>query len=74
VASKTAPPLSLAWFIWVLGILFYMMAYFQRMAPAVMTEELMQDFHITAAALGNLSGFYFVTIQHIFFVFFEKSS
>ncbi len=59
MASKTAPPLSLAWFIWVLGILFYMMAYFQRMAPAVMTEELMQDFHITAAALGNLSGFYF---------------
>ncbi len=57
--SKTAPPLSLAWFIWGLGVLFYMMGFFQRMAPAVMTEELMRDFTISATALGNLSGFYF---------------
>lgn len=57
--SKTAPPLSLAWFIWGLVILFYMMGFFQRMAPAVMTEELMRDFTISATALGNLSGFYF---------------
>jgi len=51
--------MSLAWFIWGLGVLFYMMGFFQRMAPAVMTEELMRDFTISAAALGNLSGFYF---------------
>ena len=53
------PPLSLAWFIWGLGALFYLMAFFQRVAPAVMTDELMRDFHISAAALGNLSAFYF---------------
>lgn len=49
----------MAWFVWGLGALFYMMAFFQRVAPAVMTEELMRDFNISAAALGNLSGFYF---------------
>ena len=59
MASKITPPLSPALFVWGLGILFYMMAYFQRMAPAVMTEELMRDFNVSAAGLGNLSGFYF---------------
>ena len=56
---KTAPPLSVAWFVWSLGALFYLMAFFQRVAPAVMTAELMRDFQINAAALGNLSAFYF---------------
>ncbi len=51
--------LSLAWFIWSLGALFYLTGFFQRVAPAVMTEELMHDFDISAAALGNLSAFYF---------------
>ncbi|MCF8107018.1 MAG: MFS transporter [Desulfohalobiaceae bacterium] len=53
------PPLSLAWFIWSLCALFYLMGFFQRVAPAVMTRELMQDFGIGAAALGNLSALYF---------------
>jgi MFS family permease len=53
------PPLSLAWFIWSLGALFYLVGFFQRVAPAVMTDELMQDFSINAAALGNLSALYF---------------
>ncbi len=53
------PPLRLAWFIWCLGSLFYVIGFFHRLAPAVMTRELMRDFDISAAALGNLSGFYF---------------
>ena len=57
--SETFPPLRLAWFVWGLGALFYLMAFFQRVAPAVMTVELMREFRITAAALGNLSAFYF---------------
>lgn len=56
---KTTPPIKVAWFVWGLGALFYMMGFFQRVAPAVMTDELMRDFNISAAALGNLSGFYF---------------
>ncbi len=53
------PPLRMAWFVWGLGALFYLIAFFQRVAPAVMTTELMREFDINAAALGNLSAFYF---------------
>jgi len=49
----------LAWTIWGLGALVYLVAFFQRVAPAVMTEQLMADFAIGGAALGNLSAFYF---------------
>ena len=57
--SKTTPPLTKAWFIWGLGALLYLMGFFHRVAPAVMTHELMRDFDINAAGLGNLSAFYF---------------
>jgi MFS family permease len=42
-----------------MAALFYLMAFFHRVAPAVMTNELMRDFDISAAALGQLSAFYF---------------
>jgi MFS family permease len=57
--KPTEPPLSLAWLIWGLGALFYLAGFFQRVAPAVMTEELMRDFQISASGLGHLSGLYF---------------
>ena len=59
MSIKNHPPIKLSWFIWSLGALLYFMAFFHRVAPAVMTVELMQDFNISAASLGNLSGFYF---------------
>ena len=58
-AKSPQPPMSLAWFIWGLGALFYLIGFFQRVAPAVMTQELMQDFQISASGLGNLSALYF---------------
>ena len=42
-----------------MAALFYLMGFFHRVAPAVMTAELMQTFNITASALGNLSALYF---------------
>jgi MFS family permease len=57
--KTTAPPLRLAWTIWGFGATFYLMGFFQRVAPAVMTTELMQGFNLDATALGNLSAFYF---------------
>ena len=54
-----SPPQKVAWFVWGLGALFYLMGFFHRVAPAVMTEELMRDFNINATSLGNLSAFYF---------------
>lgn len=53
------PPAYLSWLVWGLGALFYLSGFYQRVAPAVMTDHLMTDFGIGAAALGNLSAFYF---------------
>lgn len=53
------PPASLAWSVWGLGALLYLFGFYQRVAPAVITDRLMSDFAIGAAALGNLSAFYF---------------
>lgn len=44
---------------WGLGATLYFIAFFQRVAPAVITRELSLDFGLSAAALGNLSAFYF---------------
>lgn len=53
------PSLRLSWSIWSLGALFYLIGFFQRVAPGVMTRELSEEFALNAAALGNLSAFYF---------------
>jgi len=41
-----------------LGASLYLAGFFQRVAPAVMTQELMAEFSLAAAGLGNLSAFY----------------
>lgn len=53
------PPRRLAWLMWGLGAVLYLIGFFQRVAPAVITNELMHDFKMGAAGLGNLSAFYF---------------
>ena len=53
------PPPLLAWTMWGLGAALYFIGFYQRVAPAVITAELSQAFGLTAAALGNLSAFYF---------------
>jgi sugar phosphate permease len=52
-------PAWLAWLMWGLVALLYLLGFFQRMAPAVMVEDLMRDFHINGAIMGNLSAAYF---------------
>ena len=49
----------LSWTVWGLGAILYLIGFYQRVAPAVMTSELMLSFNISAAGLGNLSGIYF---------------
>ncbi len=51
--------MTLAWTVWGLGALLYLIGFFQRVAPAVMTDRLMDEFSIGATELGNLSAFYF---------------
>ncbi|MDF2867540.1 MAG: phtE [Gammaproteobacteria bacterium] len=53
---------KLQWFPWLvcmLGALFYCYEYYLRIAPSVMTADLMRAFGISAAALGNLTAFYY---------------
>jgi MFS family permease len=61
VSSRDAayPPLRLAFAVWSLGAAFYLIGFYQRVAPAVITRELMSEFSLGAAALGNLAAFYY---------------
>jgi MFS family permease len=57
--KDNTPSMAAGLFVWSFGAVFYLLGFFHRVAPAVITGELMQDFQINAAALGNLSAFYF---------------
>src|SRR3954464_5349888 len=46
---------------WVVASLFFLYAFVHRVSPSVMVDELMRDFAVGAAVLGNLSAFYFYT-------------
>lgn len=59
IKQNNYPPARLAWGMWGLGAALYLIGFYQRVAPAVITEELMKDFAISASGLGNLSAFYF---------------
>ena len=56
---RNSPPLRMAWSVWGVGALFYLLGFYQRVAPAVITAELMSEFRISATALGHLSAFYY---------------
>src|SRR5258708_38807231 len=56
---RNSPPAALAWLVWGLAAALYLIAFYQRVAPAVITGELSSEFALTAPALGNLSAFYF---------------
>ncbi len=57
-SERYASPL-LGWIMWGLVANLYLVGFFQRVAPAVMVDELMVDFQMGAAVLGNLSAAYF---------------
>ena len=59
MSEKKAPPILMAWAIWGLGATLFMIAFYQRVAPAVMTTELMESFELGAASLGTLSAYYY---------------
>ena len=53
------PPAYQSWVTLFLGVAFYFSGFFHRMVTAVMADQLMVDFNIGAAALGNFSSFYY---------------
>jgi len=50
---------SRAWLVWALGAASFGYAFFQRVTPSVMVSDLMREFQVGAAILGNLSAVYF---------------
>jgi len=48
-----------AWLVCGLGALYYCYEYFLRIAPSVMTQELMQTYHLNGVEIGSLSAFYY---------------
>ncbi|MCG8508390.1 MAG: MFS transporter, partial [Rhodospirillales bacterium] len=60
IAGDTLPvAAALAWTGWSLGAAFYCYGFFQRVVPSVIFSDLMADFAVSGAVLGNLSAFYF---------------
>src|SRR5512138_1406652 len=57
--SDVAPPSWMSWSVWTVAASFYLAAFYLRSSPAVMTSELMRDFHISAGQLGTFSAVYF---------------
>src|SRR5581483_6594480 len=58
-SDREASPGLLPLLGWLTGALFFFYAWVLRVAPSVMVEELMRDFSVGAAVLGNLSAAYF---------------
>ena len=52
-------PSWLPWVVWSFGPAMFFYAFFQRVAPSVMIDQLMRDLNAGGAVLGNLSAFYF---------------
>lgn len=48
-----------SWAAWAAGAVFFFYGFVHRVAPSVMVDDLMRDFGVSAAALGNLSANYF---------------
>lgn len=56
---NASTPNARAYLAWGAGALFFCYGFFHRVSPSVMVGDLMRDFDVGAAALGNLSAFYF---------------
>ncbi|CUI17381.1 major facilitator superfamily permease [Candidatus Protochlamydia naegleriophila] len=56
-----------AWTIWIIASVFYAYQYILRVMPNIMLDDIMQQFHIGAAALGQFSGIYYIgySLMHL---------
>lgn len=58
-SDTTETPRLLPLLGWLVGSLFFFYAWILRVSPSVMVEDLMRDFAVGGAILGNLSALYF---------------
>ena len=59
MAVRGDAPGARAWAAWALASIFFSYALALRVSPSVMVDELMRDFAMGGAIMGNLSAFYF---------------
>jgi len=59
IAAQHRRPGFTAYAGWFLAAAFFFYAWILRVSPSVMVEQLMRDFAVSGAVLGNLSAFYF---------------
>jgi MFS family permease len=57
--QDSRPPSVLPLLAWLTGAIFFFYAWVLRVAPSVIIDDLMRDFAVGAAVLGNLSALYF---------------
>ncbi len=57
----------MAWTVWVIASVFYAYQYILRVMPNIMLDDIMQQFHISAAAFGQFSGVYYIgySLMHL---------
>lgn len=59
IGETAEPPRLLPLLGWLVGSLFFFYAWILRVSPSVMVEDLMRDFAVGGAIVGNLSALYF---------------
>jgi MFS family permease len=57
----------IAWAVWLTASIFYAYQYVLRVAPSIMIDDIMQQFHIGATAFGQFSGVYYIgySLMHL---------
>lgn len=57
----------IAWMVWVIASVFYAYQYILRVMPNIMLDDIMQQFHISAATFGQFSGVYYIgySLMHL---------
>ena len=51
---------AVAWTVWMIASVFYAYQYILRVMPNIMLDDIMQQFHIGAAGVGQFSGVYYI--------------
>jgi predicted MFS family arabinose efflux permease len=56
-----------AWTVWMIASIFYAYQYILRVMPSIMLNDIMEQFHIGAAAFGQFSGVYYIgySLMHL---------
>lgn len=67
MSSSFSNSRMIAWTVWVIASVFYAYQYILRVMPNIMLDDIMQQFHISAATFGQFSGVYYIgySLMHL---------